>query len=173
MRVLLLSDTHGHLNEGVLELAGTCELAVHGGDVGAGWILEALSEATGASVTAVRGNNDTSAKWQGSTSELAGLPTEAELELPGGCLAVTHGDAFPARNRHVRLREQYPEARGVIYGHSHRLCVDDEQVPIVVNPGAAGRARTYGGPACLILEADQTDWRFESYRFQWEKKRSR
>lgn len=171
MRVLLLSDTHGHLHEGVLALAGTCELAVHGGDVGAGWILEALAEATGAPVAAVCGNNDTTAKWQGPTSELAGLPTEADIELPGGCLAVTHGDAYPARNRHARLRKRYPEAKAVIYGHSHRLCVDDDQAPIVVNPGAAGRARTYGGPACLILEASQAEWRFESRRFQWDGRR--
>lgn len=172
MRVMLLSDTHGHLHEAILELAGTCDRALHGGDVGAGWILEVLTEATGAPVTAVRGNNDTSAKWQGATTELAWLPTEAEIDLPGGLLAVTHGDAFPARNRHARLRKRYPAARAVVYGHSHRLCVDDGDAPIVVNPGAAGRVRTYGGPACLILEAGREQWRFESHRFQWSGKRA-
>lgn len=167
MRVLLLSDTHARLHEGILELAGTCELAVHGGDVGAAWILDALTGATGAPVAAVRGNNDTPAKWHGPASRLAKLPTEADIGLPGGTLAVTHGDAWPARNRHARLRRRYPSARGVLYGHSHRLCVDDGKAPIVINPGAAGRARTYGGPACLILEAGDTEWRFESRRFQW------
>lgn len=171
MRVLLLSDTHAHLHAGILELAGTCRLAVHGGDVGADWILDALAEATGAPVAAVRGNNDVPGKWHGPESRRADLPTDREIQLPGGVLAVTHGDRYPARNRHTRLRRAFSSARAVVYGHSHRPCVDDADTPVVVNPGAAGRARTYGGPACLTLAAGHAEWRFEAHRFRWEGKR--
>jgi hypothetical protein len=35
----------------------------------------------------------------------------------------------------------------------------------VLNPGAAGRTRTYGGPSCLLLIAGETDWKVEVHRF--------
>jgi hypothetical protein len=35
----------------------------------------------------------------------------------------------------------------------------------VVNPGASGKVRTHGGPSCLILNAGNGDWTFESVVF--------
>jgi uncharacterized protein len=67
--------------------------------------------------------------------------------------------------RHARLRAAYPSARAIVYGHSHRLVVDDALTPWVLNPGAAGRARTYGGPSCLVLEANVRSWHVEIHRF--------
>jgi hypothetical protein len=40
-----------------------------------------------------------------------------------------------------------------------------DTVPWVLNPGAAGRTRTYGGPSCLLLIAGETDWKVEVHRF--------
>ncbi|WP_257388244.1 metallophosphoesterase family protein, partial [Tahibacter caeni] len=80
-------------------------------------------------------------------------------DLPGGRLVVVHGDRWPARGRHAALRRAYPAARAVVYGHSHRLVVDTDALPWVLNPGAAGRARTNGGPSCLLLHATAQAWR--------------
>jgi hypothetical protein len=45
------------------------------------------------------------------------------------------------------------------------MVIDDEFIPMVINPGAAGETRTRGGPSCLILTASKTGWRVEKIRF--------
>lgn len=166
VRVAILSDTHGVLDERVAEEVTRCDAAVHGGDVGGLGVLHALRP-RGGTVVAVRGNNDTDSKWPPAEPGQAGrLPEEAELHLPGGRLVVVHGHRVgPARARHDRLRARYPDARCIVYGHSHRLCCDLDGEPWVVNPGAAGRARTYGGPSCVILQACASAWTLEVRRF--------
>ncbi|HVT31880.1 MAG TPA: metallophosphoesterase family protein [Rhodanobacteraceae bacterium] len=165
-RVLLLGDTHGHLDARIAELARECHIIVHAGDVGSASVLDALRAGV-ADVVAVRGNNDVPSKWPGTDrGALAMLEDVARVELPGGVLIATHGDRHAPAVRHARLRAAYPDARAIVYGHSHRLLVDDRATPWVLNPGAAGRARTYGGPSCLILEARPRSWRIEPRRFE-------
>lgn len=163
-RVCLLADTHGDVDSRIAGLAATADCVVHAGDVGDATVLDILAT-TDAEVIAVRGNNDTRECWRGDPAVLQALPLEARVPLTGGELVVVHGDAWPARNRHARLRATYPEAHAVVYGHSHRLVVDDEDRPWILNPGAAGRTRTYGGPACLMLDVADGDWRVTVHRF--------
>lgn len=166
IRVLLLADTHGVLDERIAALARDCDIAVHAGDVGSLQIIETL-EAGGAAVFAVRGNNDIASKWpRGERGVAQALEAVARVELPGGLLIATHGDAHAPASRHARLRAAFPDVRAIVYGHSHRLVVDDAQIPWVLNPGAAGRARTYGGPSCLVLEASAKRWRVRPHRFE-------
>lgn len=164
-RVGILSDTHGRLDPHVLAWLRGCDVIVHAGDVGAAAVLEALA-ATGAEVKAVRGNNDVPSKWPVPHEPLHALPHEHRIALPGGELVVVHGDrVLPAPQRHERLRSAYPEARMIVYGHSHRLVIDDGARPWVVNPGAAGRSRTYGGPSACVLTAGEKAWRVRERRF--------
>ncbi|WP_414717181.1 metallophosphoesterase family protein [Tahibacter sp.] len=86
--------------------------------------------------------------------------------MPGGRLVVVHGDRWPPRGRHAALRRAFPAARAVVYGHSHRLAVDVDAEPWILNPGAAGRARTYGGPSCLLLQASTREWRVVAQRYE-------
>ena len=165
MRVLLLSDTHGQIDARIVALARECDVVVHAGDVGNADILDTL-RASGATVIAIRGNNDVASKWpRTDRSELETLEDEARVDLPGGTLIAVHGDRHAPATRHARLRRDYPDARAVVYGHSHRIVVDDAATPWILNPGAAGRARTYGGPSCLMLDARAKIWRVEPYRF--------
>jgi hypothetical protein len=166
LRVALLSDTHGFVDPRVLEEVRACDRIVHAGDVGAARVLDALTLGETPPV-AVRGNNDTPARWPATDHpRLAALSVVAELALPGGMLVVVHGDwAGAPRERHPRLRRAYPTARVVVYGHSHRAVIDREFDPWVVNPGAAGRARTYGGPSYLCLTASPVEWLLELRRF--------
>jgi putative phosphoesterase len=166
MRVLLLSDTHGQLDARIAALAQECDVVVHAGDIGNATVLETL-RAGGANVIAIRGNNDVASKWpRGERAALEALEDEACVELPGGTLIAVHGDRYPPAARHARLRRDYPDARAVVYGHSHRLVVDDAALPWILNPGAAGRARTYGGASCLVVDAGSKLWRVEAHRFE-------
>lgn len=163
--VALLADTHGHLDPRVAEVAAACDFAVHAGDVGASAVLDGLTPRSGR-ILAVHGNNDVAAKLpEGDSNRLEPLPEQVEMTLPGGTLVAVHGDAFPARRRHDRLRRAFPDAAVVVYGHSHRLIIDREAPPSIVNPGAAGRSRTYGGPSCIVLTAAPTEWSLSERRF--------
>lgn len=166
MRVLLLADTHGILDARIAKLARECAIVVHAGDVGNSEVLGALGVG-GAHVIAVRGNNDVPSKWpRGDRRVLDDLEETARIELPGGVLIATHGDRYAPSTRHARLRAAFPEARAIVYGHSHRIVIDDAASPWILNPGAAGRARTYGGPSCLMLEASPRAWHVETLRFE-------
>lgn len=167
MRVAILSDTHGVLDERIAAQARSCDYAIHAGDVGSRAVIDSLT-ARRAAVLAVRGNNDVPAKWAASERDaLDALPDEVVLSLPGGDMVVVHGHrAGRPRHRHRCLRDSYPDARAVVYGHSHQLCIDKSARPWILNPGAAGRARTYGGPSCLILRAGKNTWRIEERRFE-------
>jgi putative phosphoesterase len=166
MRLLIISDTHGQFDQHMISLAEQADIVVHAGDVGGGCILETLSRVA-PQLIAVRGNNDTPKHWGNEhLGALKALPQEARLDLPGGELVVLHGDRVkPAAKRHQRLRERYPNARLVVYGHSHRLLVDQDQLPWIANPGAAGRTRTFGGPSCLLLQANDEHWDLHACRF--------
>lgn len=176
-RILLISDTHGQIHPEIAAMATSCDAIVHAGDVGAAEILT-LSTRTEAPVLAVRGNNDTPEKWPDhQQTQLRDLRDMITLELAGGGLVVEHGDNIrQAGQRHARLRERHHAARLVVYGHSHRLVIDRQASPWVVNPGAAGRSRTFGGSSCILLSIDDGKWRLQTYRFElsnWPKGRIR
>ncbi len=166
--VALLSDTHGHLDPGVAEQVAACDYAVHAGDICGAWVLEGLRPRSG-HVVAVAGNNDRPGLWPGGDAAVRTLPRIAALDLPGGRLVVEHGERHGMHQPdHGALRRTHPGARLIVYGHTHRLCVDAAAGPRVVNPGAAGRTRTHGGPSCLILTTRTCDWRLEALRFPSE-----
>ena len=166
VRVAILADTHGWVDPRVVAIVAGCDLAVHVGDIGNAEVLNRLRPRRG-SVWAVRGNNDRPVDWPSLDLDLlATIPAQVELALPGGTLMVIHGHQTQARERHERLRRRFPLARVLAYGHSHRLVVDQTAEPWVINPGAAGRNRTFGGPSCLVLIAREGEWQVETYRFQ-------
>ncbi len=165
-RIALVSDTHGQLDSAVLAALAPADLVVHAGDVGNAAVLEALGAL--APVAAVAGNNDVAAKWpRGDADLLATLPEALEIALAGGSLVVVHGHQWPrAAQRHARLRARWPEARAIVYGHSHRRVTDTGETPWVLNPGAAGRARTYGGASWLALTVGGGHWRLAGDGFR-------
>ena len=165
-RVLLLSDTHGRLHPAIEKLAIGVDHIVHAGDIGDLQILGQLT-AGGAKLVAIRGNNDTLAsRREPERRTLSALDDRASLELPGGTLVAEHGHrANPVARRHAVLRSRYPHARLIVYGHSHRQCIDRTGEPIVANPGAAGRSRTFGGSGCILLSASKQAWKLQALQF--------
>lgn len=164
--VAIISDTHGFLDPRIAKIIHDCRYAVHAGDVMAAGVLDAMRPRSG-HVIAVAGNNDIPEKWpEFETDIVQQLPRTAELELPGGILVVEHGHRHGHHApRHDLLRRTHPHARAIVYGHSHKLICDQDEDPWVVNPGAAGRVRTHGGPSCLVLTAARENWSIESFRF--------
>lgn len=171
LKVALLSDTHGVVDGRIAEVIDGSDRIVHAGDIGNAAVLQQLAR-LGDQVVAVRGNNDTASSWpQEDHAILAALPYERRVALPGGELLVVHGHRInPAKTRHAGLRRHYPQVRAVVYGHSHRLVEDIAESPWILNPGAAGRARTYGGPSCLLLYIKGEQWHIEHHRFEAQRK---
>jgi putative phosphoesterase len=152
MKISIISDTHGTIDPGILDIVESSDLCVHAGDVGNASVIEQVRE-RGTPIYAVLGNNDINTKWPASDyGVLNELPHQQIIDLPGGQLCMEHGHRVnPVKLRHQKLREKYPHARAVVYGHSHRLVCDQQSQPWVLNPGASGKSRTYGGASCIIL----------------------
>ncbi|WP_296901006.1 metallophosphoesterase family protein [Thiohalocapsa sp.] len=162
--VAILSDTHGVLDPRVAALVADCDLAVHGGDIGNAGVLAALQPRTGR-VAAVLGNNDVPHKWPAADQHLLDtLPLELTEDLPGGRLVVVHGHRTPAKDRHAKLRRRFPEARAIVYGHSHRLVADRDTEPWVTNPGAAWAVLTLGRSSCIVRRWRHGGWSLAVHR---------
>jgi putative phosphoesterase len=87
-------------------------------------VLEAL--AGYAPTHAVRGNLD---------PPEAALPETLELDLGGVRVAMIH-DSGRKDGRRKRLARRFPEARVVVFGHSHIPLLEDEDGLMLLNPGS-------------------------------------
>ena len=165
-RVAIVSDTHAYLSSDVAAVAESCDMVVHAGDIGSKEILDRLN-AVAARVIAVCGNNDLQHLWASDESHVVNdLPRVAELHLPGGKLVVEHGHLHGMNTPdHAKLRQAHPEAKLIVYGHTHKAVIDRSATPWVVNPGAAGITRNHGGPSCLVLQAGHQTWEIEAFQF--------
>lgn len=169
LRVGILSDTHAYLDPRVAALVNGCDLAIHAGDICTGEVLDTLKPRLG-TVVAVTGNNDRAETWPPhQEAVVTALPKSVRVRLPGGDLAVEHGHAHGMTTPcHDSLRRSHPEARAIVYGHTHKQLFDDDSEPWVLNPGAAGRTRTHGGPSCIVLTARTGSWSVDLRRFPTE-----
>ena len=134
MRVLLLSDTHGHLDADILAHAAEAGEVWHAGDVGPGDVLERLAGAC-PTVRAVYGNVDgppVRRDW----------PEDARWTTAGLRVYMTHIGGYPGRYN-PRARRQLDDGEPVdlfVCGHSHILKVmpDRRRDLLHMNPGACG-----------------------------------
>ncbi len=164
IRVGILSDTHGHVDEGLLQVLDGCEMILHAGDIGSSRVLHDLGRISGR-VVAVLGNNDAPGRWPcGDDGLCASLDETVVVDLPGGRVAMEHGHRiWDTANYHRRLRLRHQGVRAIVYGHTHKRVIDRDGEPWVLNPGAAGRVRTKGGPSCLVLLAAASGWRVSEH----------
>ena len=166
-RIGIISDTHGYLDPRIAEVIEGCDLGIHAGDIMGHHILKQMQPRSG-DVIAVRGNNDNESVWSPEEhAALKPLDHVASIKLQGGTLVVIHGHLHGGNHpKHSIMRHQFPDARAIVYGHTHVMTCDKESMPWVINPGASGQVRTHGGPSCLILEVSNDDWKIESIRFE-------
>ncbi|MDQ3638679.1 MAG: metallophosphatase family protein [Actinomycetota bacterium] len=125
----VIADTHiprraRGLPEALLPHLKGADLILHAGDLMAPSLLDELEGY--APMRAVRGNLD--------PPELD-LPETLEFEFGGVPVAMIH-DSGPKRGRRNRMRRRFPDARVVIFGHSHIPLLEDEDGLMLLNPGS-------------------------------------
>jgi uncharacterized protein len=124
----LIADTHGLVRPSVFTALAGVELILHAGDVGDG-VLDELRAI--APVAAVRGNTDPLGHPE--------LADSIDREVDGVRVHVSHGHELGAP-RPEKLLATY-DADVIVYGHTHRQLVFQDDGRWVVNPGAAGPRR--------------------------------
>jgi putative phosphoesterase len=142
----LLSDTHGRLHPEVFRLFEGVEMVLHAGDVGDESILVELE--TIAPVSAVSGNVDLTGEH---------LPPLRVLELPFGCLLLTHSHLQDAAGRDPESLARHFASRNprvIVFGHSHRAYAAHHNGVLLVNPGPAGKPRFRDKPSVALLSWD-------------------
>jgi putative phosphoesterase len=148
MRVLVLSDTHltastlDRMPAEVWDLAAEADIVLHAGDVVDRAVLAALAERS--PVHAVLGNNDRGLD----------LAEVLELEIDGVRVAMIH-DSGARAGREQRMARRFPDARVVVFGHSHDPLVQpgvDGQ--LLVNPGSPTQRRRQPVHTVAMLELD-------------------
>ena len=165
LNVAVLSDTHGELAPEVADVVSRCDAVIHAGDICGAVVIEELERLCPV-VIAVAGNNDVPELWApGEEDVVATLPDVAVVHTPDGDIVVEHGHRFGHYPDHAEFRAAWPDARLVIYGHTHIQEIDCEDDPWVINPGAAGHVRNQGGPHCLLLTFSYDEWEIEPMRF--------
>ncbi|MEQ8925444.1 MAG: metallophosphoesterase family protein [Fulvivirga sp.] len=132
MKIGLLSDTHGHLDDRVFHHFKDCDEIWHAGDIGTMEVLEKLEAFK--PTKAVFGNID-GQKIRTSTAE------DLWFDCEGMKIWITHIGGYPPKyNRRIKeiLKTKTPDL--FICGHSHILKVikDPNHNLLHMNPGAAG-----------------------------------
>jgi len=131
--ITLISDTHSHLDDGILMHCKDADEIWHAGDLGNHDLITQL-ESYGAPVMGVYGNIDTAEvrhQW----------PENLIFECEGIKVLITHIGGYPGKyNRRVYalLKKEMPNL--YICGHSH-ICkvVPDRELDLLhMNPGACG-----------------------------------
>lgn len=130
----VLSDTHGLLRPEALKALQGVEVIIHAGDVGDPDILDQLAKI--APVHAVRGNVDT-APWA------SHLPQTKVVQIGSVNLYVLHDRDT------LDLNPKTADFHVVIFGHSHRLLIEDQNGVLFLNPGSAGPKR-FDLPVTLV-----------------------
>ncbi len=126
---VVIADTHiprraKALPEGLIAYLKRADLILHAGDL---MDLALLDELTSyAPVKAVRGNLD---------PPEADLPETLEFGFGGAGMAMIH-DPGRKEGRRRRLKRRFPEARVVVFGHSHIPFLEDEDGFLLLNPGS-------------------------------------
>lgn len=131
-RILLLSDTHGYIDDRILHHAKSVDEIWHAGDIGDLNVTDDLKRIT--TLRAVYGNID----GQEARRE---FPLHNEFEVEGLKVWITHIGGYPGRYSFGIPELMEKKKPGLfITGHSHILKVqfDKKYNLLHMNPGAAG-----------------------------------
>ena len=151
MKILLLSDTHGYLDESILEHVREADEVWHAGDIGAGEVLERLQAIRPLRV--VYGNIDDARLRRE-------IPLDLHFTVEGLRVYMTHIGGYPGRySQHARqeLDARPGQIDLFICGHSHILKVmpDHKRSLLHMNPGACGTHGFHRVRTMLRFEIEQ------------------
>jgi len=132
-RIALLSDTHGHLDDRLIDLVGVCDEIWHAGDIGNSSVTDRLMQVR--PLKAVCGNID------GADLRLQ-FPQILRFKCEEVDVLLTHIGGYPGNyNPHLLPLLKSNPPKLIITGHSHILKVifDPKFQLLHINPGAAGQ----------------------------------
>jgi putative phosphoesterase len=131
-KILLLSDTHSHLDDTILKYVHQADEVWHAGDIGDLKVTDALKKIK--PLHAVYGNiDDDKARME--------FPLNNRFLCEGVDVLITHIGGYPGKyNQAIRAELQSNPPQLFICGHSHILKVQfDKKLNLLhMNPGAAG-----------------------------------
>ena len=146
MKVLIVSDTHGreqNLAE-ALEQTGPIDQLIHLGDVEGG--AEHIRELAGdAHAAIIAGNNDF----------FCDLPNERIFTLGGHRIFMTHGHGYFVHSGTLYLKREARKkgADIVMFGHTHKPYIEEDNELLVLNPGSLSLPRQEGHrPTYIVME---------------------
>lgn len=132
-KILLLSDTHSHLDAKILKYVSLADEVWHAGDIGAIDVADQLKSLK--PFRAVYGNID-------DKEVRAEYPLDQEFTIEGVAVWMTHIGGYPNKyNQRIREKIQENPPKLFISGHSHILKVQyDKKLHLLhMNPGAVGK----------------------------------
>lgn len=148
-KILLLSDTHGCIDESILKYVRQADEVWHAGDIGDLTVTNTIQKLK--PLKAVYGNiDDDKARLD--------FPKEQFFDCEGMRVYMIHIGGYPGKYR-ADVKKQIAERKPDIYicGHSHILKVQYDQVSDVLhlNPGAAGISGFHQVRTMLRFEIDR------------------
>ena len=147
-KILLLSDTHSHIDDTILKYVKQADEVWHAGDIGDLHVTDTLRDLK--PLRAVYGNID-------STKARAEFPLDNRFMCEEVSVWITHIGGYPGRyNPRVREALQTNPPRLFICGHSHILKVmPDKKLKLLhMNPGAVGKHGFHKVRTMLRFEID-------------------
>ena len=146
MKVLIVSDTHGreqNLAE-ALEQTGPIDQLIHLGGVEGG--AEHIRELAGdAPAAIIAGNNDF----------FCDLPNERIFTIGGHRIFMTHGHGYFVHSGTLYLKREARKkgADIVMFGHTHKPYMEEDNELLVLNPGSLSLPRQEGHrPTYIVME---------------------
>lgn len=147
-KILLLSDTHSHIDNGILKYVRQADEVWHAGDVGNLAVTDAIREIK--PLRAVYGNID--------GAEIRNeFPLHNRFECENVDVWITHIGGYPGRYNPAIREELYRNPPKLfICGHSHILKVmpDKSRGILHMNPGAVGKYGMHQVRTMLRFELD-------------------
>jgi putative phosphoesterase len=145
---IVLADTHiprraKALPEELIPYLQRADLILHAGDLISPSLLREI--VLYAPVYAVKGNVD---------PPEVGLPETLEFDFGGVRIAMIH-DSGRKEGRRRRLKKRFPNARVVVFGHSHIPFLEDEDGLLLLNPGSPTDKRRQPEHTFALLFAEE------------------
>jgi putative phosphoesterase len=141
-RVGVISDTHiprfGGLSEAIWQHFADVECIIHAGDFSILSVIDALE--TIAPVIAVQGNVERE-------EVVSTLPIKREVVVGHSRIGIVHILGEPKYYART-ARQEFPQARVVVFGHSHVPYNQEHDGQLLFNPGSANDRRRQ--PTCSI-----------------------
>ncbi|MCL9808681.1 metallophosphoesterase family protein [Flavobacterium luminosum] len=150
-KILLLSDTHSHIDDVILKYVAWADEVWHAGDIGDLSVTEAIEKQK--TLRAVYGNID------GSDARIM-FPLHNRFSCEGVQVWMTHIGGYPGKyNPNIREELKLNPPKLFICGHSHILKVQyDKTLDLLhMNPGACGKSGFHQVRTMLrfVIEGDK------------------